>query len=487
MSLSTRLLSPISQNPKPSEKPENLSLINLIASNDLNNVKQYIEHNGKLPAAAFLYACELDTIHIIKYFLQLDDDHWNINIISQDPLHFYIDFTMKTYAKTKKSVLKNIILQQGFNTSCINGHIEVAKYLYNTIGKIDYKVDYTIAELCGNKHFDILEWIIDGTNIVINDINSIFQKVCAHGDMVIAEIFLLKYPNIKIMDANAVLKIYREKNKLHMIKWLVGGADIVINNIHYVFEKVCACGDIDTAKIILLKYPNIKTMDTTTVLGVCCQDNRLYMVKWLVNDVYDIITAEMYYDGLFDASKKGNTYVVNFLYKKFNHIYEDMDFTAIYFSACLGGHYKLARWFYKHKKDNIDINGAMFENFNAGTSGSTVLFVSCCIEGHIEIAKWLLTINKDIDIHYNVDELFRRCCEEGYLDVAKWLLTIDGKVDIQADVCGAFRESYIKKQWKVVKWLKSFDSYFSRFYYVKLMIVAELKLDKIIKDLEDSN
>ena len=143
-----------------------------------------------------------------------------------------------TIITDRNNKIKTETLSQAFNSSCENGHVSVAKYLYN-ISKmngnkkinINSSNNHLFFQGCINGHKSLVEWLYNTSkidkntkiNINLNN-NYAFRKSCECGKVEIAEYLhnLSKcdeHTKINIGDYNYCFKIACRNNQK---KWQNG-------------------------------------------------------------------------------------------------------------------------------------------------------------------------------------------------------------------------------------------------------------------------
>jgi len=149
---------------------------------------------------------------------------------------------------------------------------------------------------------------------------------------------------------------------------------------HGMFTAVCRNGNIETAKKLFSKNPNITI--TQDIFSEACYNGYLELAKW-------ILTAK--------------PQVINFI-------------NTAFISACRQGHLEIAQWIY-----SVDASVIEYEN-NFG-------FSLACYYGKLNVANWLLPISPNIDYRMDAnnkfyDKIFRPACGNQTINVAQWVVNL---------------------------------------------------------------
>ena len=178
----------------------------------------------------------------------------------------------------------------GFRWTCENGHLQIAKYIYELDPTFDINCgdEYAFRNACKNGHLDVVVWLIDISKGKINYTSTnhqAFRWACEHGHIEIAKIILQVEPNTEINSLSDYAFRYGCKNN-HVIicEWLLKICpDIDINIMDdWSFREACQEGSIDSAKWIvsidksILEYANILNIFKSSSLK-----NNLRVLKWL--------------------------------------------------------------------------------------------------------------------------------------------------------------------------------------------------------------
>ena len=218
---------------------------------------------------------------------------------------------------------------------------------------------------------------------------------------------ILNYTNFLFEEAfiNASLN-----NCIDTIKLLVESKPInLIVNYNKLLCKICYQNKIDIIKYLI---NNVRDIDISYndyyAFKIACSSGHLNLVKYLLEVKPDIDVSTNYNIAICSACERGNIDVVKFLLEiieKNNILYENL-----LNSACMSGILSNAKYIY-------ELNDSSTYNFE-------YIFCNSCTRGNINIIKWLLEIKPDIDITSNNNLAFIHACEFGKINVVKFLLEI---------------------------------------------------------------
>ncbi len=156
-----------------------------------------------------------------------------------------------------------------FESSCVNGKLDVAKWLYSILPYETLIKDneYLFETVCANGHLEVAQWLLTiffDYDTSTNDYNA-FKNACEHGHKEVAEWLLSLNPD---MDLHAKDEIY--------------------------FCIACECGQLNIAKWLLSIRPdiNIRGFDDYSFKRAC-ENNHLKMVEWLVTLKPELYSFEL--------------------------------------------------------------------------------------------------------------------------------------------------------------------------------------------------
>jgi hypothetical protein len=144
-----------------------------------------------------------------------------------------------------------------FSTTCIHNQIEVAKWLYSIGCRINKDNKYTIfCSTAGNGQIETAKWLISlDKNIFCDLYESAFYSACIFGNLKGAKwIYSLDNTIIKKFNENDKLNLFVKscinwQNNFDVPKWLISLDDIDCSSYYEeAFRQACLYGKIDAAK-----------------------------------------------------------------------------------------------------------------------------------------------------------------------------------------------------------------------------------------------
>ena len=179
---------------------------------------------------------------------------------------------------------KNIDIKEAFCIGLKNGHLEIIKWLYSFNKKYEFhEISSYFIIVCKNGHLDIIKWLISlniffDTNDIINEG---FDSACSNGKIDIAEFLYEKYKNINLNGAFITACSY---NKLYVAIWLLSlnkKIDLHYESDN-AFRSACSLGYLDIAKWLMSfdDKPDIH-IDNDEVFRNACTDGYINIAKWL--------------------------------------------------------------------------------------------------------------------------------------------------------------------------------------------------------------
>jgi len=210
----------------------------------------------------------------------------------------YLDDAKTLYEEHAKYGFENAEIdisannEQAFRWACTNGHLEVAKWLWEIKPTIDITADdgYAFRGACTSCHVEVIKWLYklysENTNIIITrismDIILAFMSACRKGHLEILKWILIEAPYRKenFYDKNYVddhlkdyisddgaFRIACDYGRLEVAKWVVEEfnptIDISSNN-NKAFINACKNGNLEIAEWLQSLRPDEYYITTTT-------------------------------------------------------------------------------------------------------------------------------------------------------------------------------------------------------------------------------
>lgn len=365
---------------------------------------------------AFRSACQSGNIDLVKLFL---DKKYSINIhaLNEDAFiktckygyeeiaRLLLDNNVNYHEQNDEALISSIIngnlsivrlllsgerlstyndnvLKSAFETSCKNGHSEIAYLLYK-LCKFNTEFVYRLACLYGQ--FKIVSDLLinhKGIDMILG-----FNYACLGGNVLIVDLLLFN-------DTNGELSKY-----------------YISNDISYLeYERTTVCEKRDKCNPLIL---------------VCKSGNAYLLKKLLLNEYYvKFINANG--DSAFRwACENGHVEIIKILLKpKYKVDVKAINYGFRY--AVLNNHVDAIKYFLKTK--NKEINNDKHYCLKLACSNQSVDVVRSILENKCD---------EKINVRYNNDEAFRNGCLN--YDIVKILL----KYDPSIDVCARHHEVFI--------------------------------------------
>jgi hypothetical protein len=153
--------------------------------------------------------CKNGHLEVAKWLYQLYTDiYGNVNTLAQIyPMYTRINISA---------------LNWSFQETCIQGHFEMAKWVYSLKPFVIF-TNETFRQACSNGHLDVAKWLLQ----VKPDINIsalcewAFRAACIHGHLHVTKWLLQVKPTINITDENSeAFKTCCNEQKLELAEWL---------------------------------------------------------------------------------------------------------------------------------------------------------------------------------------------------------------------------------------------------------------------------
>jgi ankyrin repeat protein len=321
-----------------------------------------------------------------------------------------------------------------FTTACYSGDIELVKFwgtyrsdvFTSFIIDLCYNDEQLFYNVCENGHLNVAKWLYNlHPYVLFDNFDSIFNIVYKNGYLNMLKWVVKKDPEY-IEDKTKLIVPFWESclnGKLNIAKWIHANSNERVyslnkRSLYYGYKRnmlldICGEGNLFMIKWLLTIIPSIEDeADTMEIFNKACVEGKLNIAKCIINR----------YPNINISAKNEETFRL----------------------VCSWGQVNIAKWLLKIKPD-IDISA---KSYNA--------FYQTCKYGYLEMAKWLLKIKPDINnnlitfVNQDTYELFTYVCRRGYLDVAKWLYELH-PYDNGLELCDAI--NFRKTNPDVIKWI----------------------------------
>jgi len=330
-----------------------------------------------------------------------------------------------------KIVISSNRFYKMFRQSCMNGCLEVVKWLYEFVNMKNFESMY-ISEIfmwtCRQGHIGVAKWInsIDMFKSWIESrLTECIVASSTRGHLELAKWLCTINKDRLYFEERQVCDIFRYAwNRPDVVEW---------------FYNLCSEHSI-TVK------PYMFYSAFVDACRFCITD----YVKWLYNFIIDKgYKNKLYKDGGLSAGftvgcKANKIDTVKFILSVgtgvnfYIHCLDEYLFRWL----CGRGRTEMAKFLYNYcLEKGSPINVHVLDEMP---------FIWACRFGHLETVKWLLSLG--VNRHLKSDLAFRECCRYGRLELAKYLYSL-GDINIYEGVEAPFRNSFSNRHFKVAEWL----------------------------------
>ncbi|AVL94482.1 ankyrin repeat protein [Moumouvirus australiensis] len=196
------------------------------------------------------------------------------------------------------------------------------------------------------------------------------------------------------------------KKNLELVKYFLVQQEYDMKTILYAFDNACGSGSLEIVKHLMPLVPVDKRCDKYIVEGICHLKNIIDIIKYLVEQNWEISI---------NFTLKEALNVDNLeLFKYLTTQYPDIKYSAknVVNRASLCGGYKILE--YLMTNDNLIISKKYIKSkkFNR-------LFETVSERGYFEVFKLLHSLNNKVDLY----ESFTNACENGHLNIAQFIIS----------------------------------------------------------------
>lgn len=355
--------------------------------------------------------------YILITYLNSVNDYKNLTLVNKYYYEFSINHpTYKEYYDFGKYYYQNKTLNEYdrrtriFLLAC-HGYLNVAKYIYHPGINISVDGELAFRTACINGHKDIAKWLYkipkkyNVPNILIHsNIEASFRQSCEFGHIKVAkwlyDISVIAKDKIDIHAENDYAFKYASINgHVEVVQWLYNISQLDNNGVidihiehNSAFKQACING---REKIAEWLYNISKTKGTKInihdddeyVFRLACEHGHRNVAEWLYNlyelekDIQPLYDDDLYDDNdLYNADLYDDDFY-GFIRKINIHAKDDYAFRH----ACAYGHFDIAKWLYNLSSiDNILINI---------NTDNEYAFRYACVNNHKHIVEWLYNLS----------------------------------------------------------------------------------------------
>lgn len=179
----------------------------------------------------------------------------------------------------------------GLKLACINGHLNVAKWLSEKglvfeqgSSYAKWKLSHIIEKTCEQGHIPIVLWLLSNMTFLKDEYKqNMFVETCKHGHLELVKILRSKFPDMSI---ELGIELASKYGQLEIVQYLsdYNLSDDVINQAFYNASRK---GHLDVLKWFYCKFPNLDirylASSTGDAFQVAYKYGHLLVCKWLLN------------------------------------------------------------------------------------------------------------------------------------------------------------------------------------------------------------
>ena len=458
---------------------------------------------------SFRIACIQGHLEVVKiiynlYIIHNIHNEW-INIIFNECCNFgqfhiilwlYSNFHIDLEYENDESITP-------FANVCLNGHLEIAQWLYsidqnvlniNTFYSNEYNINNDL-KLCKNYsdnfvlscesgNLKIPQWLLKiSPNINIHRFNDYaFYRVCNLGHIEVAQWLYnidknidFKY-NEEFTNKNEnFFSLVCSNGYLNLAIWIFSIDNDIINDldITLIFQKSCKDGYLELSKWLLETFNSINLSNINNIFFLTAINGHIEILQWLYNLNIEINVSKSHL--IFNVCLNGYLNIAQWLYEINNNILniEIISVNILIKKLCSKGNLEIIKWLYEKKSISYDI--------------LDTCFYEACINDHFETAKWLKNIENNNIIVY--EKLFILVCQNCSIEIAQWLYNINPLLNLRYNNDEAIKFAYNKCNYSIVMWLSTllpevYEFEMKRGKVIKYFIILNLLVEKEKKCVE---
>jgi hypothetical protein len=177
-----------------------------------------------------------------------------------------------------------------FTSSCVGGHLNIAKWLYSIRCNINDHmfIDDAFRMSCRYGHLDVAKWLLGiapKINICLCG-DDAFRNSCRNGHLYVAKWLYSTGCNIHDHTFSEAFRMSCGYGHLDVAKWLLSIVPDMDMRLYgdYVFRDSCCYGHLDVAQWLLSIAPDINIRSRNDyAFRMSCHNNHLEVAQWLLS------------------------------------------------------------------------------------------------------------------------------------------------------------------------------------------------------------
>jgi hypothetical protein len=214
------------------------------------------------------------------------------------------------------------------------------------------------------------------------------------------------------------------------------------NFLSNVLEDCIRIGNLNMVKW-LYSLEQIKTNSNTLNFIIACENNKMEIATWLLNNCSSIDLTENDYYVISNSCLSGNTNLIIWLFTLCPNVLIDNIIDAMFYNSAKCN-LEFTQWVYGLDTQNKIKEESFIENISG----------ACC-NNLLDKAKWLYEIKPEIYENMMFEKIFINSSD---MNTCEWILKIKPKLNIRFCDDSPFVYGYSKKKYEFSKWLLSLDN-----------------------------